>query len=415
MSFVIQRVGYLAFRNMREYVLEPDPHLTVLVGPNAVGKTNCIEGMQILTTGTSFRHPSPADLILEGEPSATLRLHAEAEKRTLDVGYDIFPSKKLLSLNGKRRPNSEGCGIIPAILFYPDELLAIKGGAAGRRELIDGFGTQINKTYARVASDYRKALLQRNSMMKDAARTGVPLDPALFDAWTNSLVVAGSMLFLYRYSLVASLARRVERIYGELSSGEAAAVGYESAYGCPGAGGGGTAGGSEEAAGTPAGAPGGVSASSGGASGPDAPASSGAAPSPAPKREEVEASFRRMLEACRADELRRCQTLVGPHLDDVAFYVEGRSARKFGSQGQQRTMVLALKLAQVEMVRDLQGAYPLFLLDDVMSELDAERRSRLFDLIKCGMQTVVTTTNLEYFSKGELEETKVVRLGVGQG
>ncbi len=405
MSFVIQRVGYLSFRNMREYVLEPDPHLTVLVGPNAAGKTNCIEGMQILTTGTSFRHPSPADLILEGEPSAALRLHAEAEKRTFDVGYDVFPSKKLLSLNGKRRPNSEGCGIIPTILFYPDELLAIKGGAAGRRELIDGFGTQINKTYARAASDYRKALLQRNSMMKESARTGAPLDLALFDAWTNSLVVAGSMLFLYRHALVTSLARRAERIYGELSSGEAAAVGYESAYGCPCAGGGGTVGGVGEGGGE-------GGEESGSAAPAKVPACELGVP---PKREDVEESFRRMLEACRADELRRCQTLVGPHLDDVSFSVAGRAARRFGSQGQQRTMVLALKLAQVEMVRDLQGAYPLFLLDDVMSELDADRRARLFDLIKCGMQTVVTTTNLEYFSKVELEETKVVRLGVGQG
>ena len=283
--------------------------------------------------------------------------------------------------------------------------MAIKGGAAGRRELIDGFGTQINKTYARVASDYRKALLQRNSMMKESARTGAPLDLALFDAWTNSLVVAGSMLFLYRHALVTSLARRAERIYGELSSGEAAAVGYESAYGCPCAGGGGTVGGVGEGGGE-------GGEESGSAAPAKVPACELGVP---PKREDVEESFRRMLEACRADELRRCQTLVGPHLDDVSFSVAGRAARRFGSQGQQRTMVLALKLAQVEMVRDLQGAYPLFLLDDVMSELDADRRARLFDLIKCGMQTVVTTTNLEYFSKVELEETKVVRLGVGQG
>lgn len=363
MAFKVTRVGYRNFRSMEDFTLEPDPHLTILVGPNAAGKTNCIEGLQVLTAGSSFRHASPSELVRQGADQASLRMHVESDKRMLEVGYDIFQTKKLLSINGKRRPVADGRGILPSILFYPDDLLVVKGGAAGRRELIDAFGVQLNKSYAKIVSDYRRALVQRNALLKDAARTGQPLNAAMFDAWTESLVQAGGMLYLYRSALVGRLAPHIAAVYAELAGGEPVGVAYQSAY----------------ARGTA-------------------------------DRTEVQTYLREGLDRARADETRRCQTLVGPHLDDLELTIDGRSARAFGSQGQQRTLILAVKLAQVELVHEMQGQYPLFLLDDVMSELDEGRRTRLFELIQRGMQTIVTTTNLAYFKPEELGATKVVRL-----
>lgn len=372
MAFSIARVGYRDFRNTQELLLEPGPRLTILVGPNAAGKTNCVEGIQVLTAGSSFRHVSPADLIRRGAERAQLRMHVQSEKRELDLTYDVFPTKKLLSINGKRRPAAEGRGILPSILFYPDELMVVKGGAAGRRELVDAFGVQLNAAYGRIVSDYRRAVVQRNALLKEAARTGAPLDRGMFDAWTESLVSAGAMLYLYRTALLGRLAPHVARIYSELAGGETAGLAYASAY--------------MEPAGD-------------------------AAEKPAPSRGDVEDRLRARLGEVFADEARRCQTLAGPHLDDVEFEIGGLPARSFGSQGQQRTLVLAIKLAQVELVREMQGQYPVFLLDDVMSELDSKRRGRLFDLVQGGMQTIVTTTNLEYFRPEELAEAVVVRLG----
>ena len=380
MAFTITRVGYRDFRNMHEFVLEPGPRLTILVGSNAVGKTNCVEGVQILTAGASFRHVSPADLIQRGCERAQLRLYAEGEKRTLDVTYDIFPSKKLLSINGKRRPNTEGRGILPSILFYPDELMVVKGGASERRELIDSFGVQLNAAYAKIASDYKRAMIQRNSLLKDAARTGLPLDKGMFDAWTESLVSAGSMLYLYRTALLARLAPHVAAAYAGLAGGEEASMTYQTSYGM-------------EQAKKPLDEMG------------------FALDSEAPSRSEVEERLRARLAEVYGDEVRRCQTLAGPHLDDVVLSIGGLPARNFGSQGQQRTLVLAIKLAQVSLVHEMKGQYPVFLLDDVMSELDSGRRARLFDLVQGGMQTIVTTTNLEYFRPEELDEAKVVHLG----
>ena len=371
MAFTITQVGYRDFRSLGEFVLEPGPRLTILVGPNAAGKTNCVEGIQLLTAGVSFRHASPSELVRRGAETAALRLHAEGDKRMLDIGYDIFPSKKLLSVNGKRRRNSEGRGILPSILFYPDELLVVKGGAAGRRELFDDFGVQLNKGYARVASDYRRALMQRNSLLKDIARDGgVPLARSMLEAWTESLVNAGSVLCSYRAALVRRLAPHVGRAYANLAGGERVAMAYRCAYWVP----------ATWTEGQPA-------------------------------RADIQQGMRAKLAELHDDELRRCQTLAGPHLDDVEFEIEGMPARTYGSQGQQRSLVLAIKLAQVELVREMQGQYPVFLLDDVMSELDTGRRSRLFDLIQSGMQTLVTTTNLEYFRAEELDQATVVRLG----
>lgn len=368
MALSIVRVGYRDFRSMEEFVLVPGPRLTILVGANAAGKTNCIEGMQLLTAGTTFRHASPSELIRQGSERAELRMRVEGDKRTLDVGYDIFSSKKLLSINGKRRPNAEGRGILPSVLFYPDDLLVVKGSAAGRRELFDAFAVQLNRSYAKVLSDYRRTLVQRNSLLKELARGAAPVGEGMFDAWTESLIAAGATLFVYRAALVRRLVPHIVGAYADLSGGEQLGIAYRSEYadGC-----------AEEL----------------------------------PSREEVRESLRARLAAVRADEIRRCQTLVGPHLDDVEFSIEGRSARSFGSQGQQRSLVLAIKLAQVDLVREMQGQYPVFLLDDVMSELDTRRRSRLFDLIQSGMQTVVTTTNLEYFRPEELDQATVVHVG----
>lgn len=376
MGFLVARVGYRDFRNMAEFSLEPGPRLTVLVGPNAAGKTNCIEGLQVLTAGASFRHASPQELIRQGAPQAALRMQVRSEKRELDIGYDVFPTKKLLKVNGKRRPAAEGRGILPSVLFYPDDLMTVKGGAALRRELVDGFGVQLNRSYAKLASDYRRAVMQRNRLMREAAARGARPDEAVLASWTDSLVEAGSLLFLYRLSLVRRLRPHVERLYAELSGGEEAGVAYESDFGAQ-------------------------------------IARAGAEGDSRQLREQARQALRSRLEAVRADELRRCQTLAGPHLDDVALSVQGRPAREYASQGQQRSLVLAFKLAEVELTREMQGQYPLFLLDDVMSELDARRRARLFDLMQGGMQTVVTTTNLDYFRKDELAEAKVVAVGDG--
>ncbi len=366
MSLVVTRVGYRNFRNMETRVLEPGRGLTVLVGPNAVGKTNCIEGLQVLTCGSSFKHASPGELLRQGCGEGALSMHVEGEKRQIDVTCDIHPSRKLFKVNGKRRSVQGQVCDLASVLFFPDELALVKGPAAGRRDLLDGLGSQLKESYAQVAHDYRRAVYQRNTLFKEAARAGVDPGAALVEAWSASAARAGAVLFLYREALLSRLAPHIARIYAELAGGEEAEVSYESAW----------AGGFN-------------------------------AETPRPQIED--ALFSQLMDNM-AEQQRRCATLVGPHLDDLEFTIAHISARAFASQGQQRSLVLAVKLAQVELVAELSGQYPLFLLDDVMSELDAGRRSRLLGLVGAGVQTIVTTTNLDYFSQSELAAAKVVSL-----
>ena len=255
---------------------------------------------------------------------------------------------------------------LTSVLFFPDELALVKGPAAGRRDLLDGFGSQLKESYAQVAHDYRRAVYQRNTLFKEAVRAGTEPDQTLIEAWSASAARAGAVLFCYRQALLARLAPHVERVYGELAAGEGAQMTYDSAWAR------------------------------------DFDVST--------SRQEIEDALFGCLMSNMAEQERRCATLVGPHLDDVDLRICGASARAFASQGQQRSLVLAIKLAQVEFVAEVSGQYPLFLLDDVMSELDASRRSRLFGLVAAGVQTVVTTTNLDYFSAAELDRAKVVRL-----
>lgn len=423
MSLSITRVEYRDFRNMAHRTLEPHPGLTVLVGPNAVGKTNCVEGIVLLTSGRSFRHlASPGDLVREGAPSCQVAMRLEGEKRRVDVAFEVEGGKKRLLVNGKSRRMTEGARLLPSVLFYPDDLMVIKGPASGRREMLDQIGMQLSESYGRIHRDYQRALAQRNALLRDealagesgagasgsslsglgGARVGSSATAGLLEAWTEALVSSGSMLYLYRRALLDRLTPLIADAYASIAPGERLTIGYESSY-------------------APAPAASATGSVSSAASSADGVTGAGAAaiPEAAPvtiapvsraQRPQVEEAFRARLAQVHAGELARRVTLAGPHRDDVSFAIDGRDARLFGSQGQQRTISLAEKIAHVNLVHAMTGSYPVVLLDDVMSELDATRRSALFGLIHTGVQTIMTTTNLDYFTPDELRSVRVVEM-----
>lgn len=367
MGLVIEKVSYRDFRNVHDLDLAPAPGLTILVGPNATGKTNCMEGIYLLTNGTTFRHlGSTSDLVREGAERGQVSCRLAGDKRVIDVSCEVTAGKKAFTINGKRRRGGECARLLPSVLFSPDDLMVVKGSASGRRDLLDGIGAQLNDGYGRILRDYTRALTQRNAMLRDEVFSG-----DLLDAWTSSLVAAGAMLYLYRRALVRRLAPYVRRAYGTLAPDEELTVTYE-------------------------------------------PSRDLAAGRDEEDRAAVGEAFARELAASAAEERRRHVTCVGPHKDDLGFAIDGREARLFGSQGQQRTVVLAVKMAHAALVRDMLGHYPVFLLDDVMSELDRDRRRALLSLIDTGMQTIVTTANLDYFTDEERDRAKVVSMFHGE-
>lgn len=361
MGLVVTELDLLDFRSFERGHVGLAPTTTVLVGPNAAGKTNAVEAMQMLTAGYSFRRPTPSQLIREGAPSARVDMRLEGDGRVVDMRCDVLPARRQYSRNGKRCQASEVPQTLMSVLFSPDDLSLVKRGASCRRDELDDFGRQANAGYARVLAAYQRAVEQRNRLLKEERP-----DLSLLSAWDASVALGGATLLSARLRLFERLARRTEQVYAEISGGERLACSYLCTLG-------------DNAA--------------------------------ALSRDELAAAFSARLEACREDDLRRRQTTVGPHRDDVAFLIEGRDARAFGSQGQQRSVVLALKMAEVEVAREVVGEMPLLLLDDVMSELDEARRTAVVSFARRGIQTVITTTNLGYFTPGLLDSSEVVTLG----
>lgn len=353
------------YRSFDEYRLSLDEGVTVLVGHNAAGKTNLMEALQLLTSGASFRHPAARELVREGAESCELSLRLEGDGRVLDMGLAVREGKRSFSRNGKRCPAAGVRGVLPSVLFCPDHLDMVKRSASVRRDALDDFGVQLNACYADLVSTYGRTVGQRNALLKEAWCTR-----DMLGAWNESLASTGAALLVHRLSLLDRVRDRLCEAYARIAGGERADVRYASSIG-------------------------------------DVPEGA----SRSEQREAAKAAFLAALDERADEELRRGLTLVGPHRDEIEFSIDGRPARAFASQGQQRTLVLAWKVAEVAVARDILGTAPLLLLDDVMSELDAGRRAAFLTLIGDDIQTVITTTNLGYFSGDVLGRAKVVEIG----
>ena len=367
------------YRNFASYTLELAEGVTILVGRNAVGKTNLVEALQLLTSGASFRRPAPAELVAEGETSCKLDLRLEGEGRVIDLGCAVREGKRSFSRNGKKCRAVGVRGVVPSVLFCPDDLDMIKRSARVRRSALDGFGVQLNEQYAQLLGAYERLVEQRNALLKERWCTR-----EMLVAWNDSLAQTGASLLVHRVALLARVRERFVEAYGRIAPGERVDISYESTVA------------------------------------PAAPVAPGGAVVPAPDLPRAEqaaawkAAFLAALDASFEDELRRGITLVGPHRDDIRITIDGADARGFCSQGQARTAALSLKLAETEIFKGLSGETPVLILDDVMSELDLPRRKKLLERVK-DIQCILTCTHAERVLYGaecyklRIKEGKIVR------
>lgn len=361
MGLVVSRIALRDWRSFEDRVMALSPGLTILCGPNATGKTNTVEALQLLTAGISFRHPRTVDLVREGVDRGRAAVRMEGDGRLVDVAVDVEGAKRRFWRNDKPCRPHDLSSTLMSVLFCPDDLSFVKQGAKYRRDELDDFGSQASSGYRKVQRAYARAVEQRNRLLKDP----MP-DPSLLEAWNASVALGGATLLHARLALFTRMRRHVRTIYAQVGGGEELDCAYVSTLG----------GGLEELS-----------------------------------RDEICERFLDLLDEKREEELRRGVTLVGPQRDDIVFTIAGRDARSFGSQGQQRSVVLAWKMAEVAIAREVLGEQPLLLLDDVMSELDAARRSAMTRFVQEGIQTVVTTTNLSYFPDDLLKGAEVIGFG----
>lgn len=368
MTLRVEDIELTDFRNYEHFELTEIGPLTVLVGPNAVGKTNIVEGIQLMTSLTSFRHPTIDQVIRHGVPAARTKARITDGERLLDVVMTLQEHKRKYTLNGKAKRPADLKGLMPSVAFTPDDLDLVKGSMSVRRTALDALGSQLSANHYLIKKDYEKVVRYKNRLLKDGAPA------ALLDSIDETLVTCGAQLSCYRAALFAKLSPEIARRYADISHGERLSARYAPSW---------EAGVSRETS--------------------------------TFSREEARQELARALEGRRVEEIARKRSLVGPHADRIDFSIEGQDASLFGSQGQQRSVVLAYKLAEAAVIEDVLDQKPILLLDDVMSELDAFRRHALVEFISGDVQTFITTANLAYFDRSLLENARVVELSRERG
>ena len=351
----ITRLATQNFRNLLDGEHFPCQGVNVIYGGNAQGKTNLLEALWLFTGGHSFRGAKDAELPrLSAEKSvarAALTLDFFTEGRPQTATLHIDNGRRTSVINGvKKKTGAALVGKVRAVIFSPEHLLLVKEGPSRRRSFLDGALCQWKPGYAALLSVYQRTLLQRNALLKDMVRY-----PELEDTlsiWDARLSKLGGEVMAERSAYVQRLSPQVEEIYSGISKGrELLQIGYA----------------------------------------PSVPLSGEFS------RAQAESALLAEMERTRRSDIRAGFTTAGPHRDDVDITLNGVSARAFGSQGQQRSAVLALKLAEAQTLSLLTGETPVVLLDDVMSELDQSRQDYLLNHLH-GRQVFITCCSPETVS-----------------
>ncbi|MDO5328696.1 MAG: DNA replication and repair protein RecF [Coriobacteriia bacterium] len=336
------------FRNYSKQSFDNLSDFNILVGPNAVGKTNFIEAVQLVTELSSFRHPKAIDLIKEGEEWCRVEASFEDDNAILFVD-----NKKTYKLNGK---HTRYKGKFPSVTFTPDELMMVKGGNSPKRDAVDSLGSQLSKNYYTVRKDYAKALRQKNKLLKDG------VNEETLNSINDVMVITGSQLICYRNELIKKIKPLLQSFYKQITgSDEELEITYETSFEVDNF-----------------------------------------------NRDNVRECFKNNIDT--EEEIHKKSSLTGPHKDQIRFILNKKNAVDFASQGQQRSIVLAFKLTELQLIENMLNKVPILLLDDVMSELDATRRKMLTKFVLGKTQTFVTTTNLDYFDQELLNKSNIIEI-----
>lgn len=354
----ISSVELKNYRNYEEASVTFKDGINILYGDNAQGKTNILESLYLCATTKSHRGSKDKELILFDAPDAHIRMMVN--KKDVEHRIDMHLRKnkaKGAAIDGMMiKKSSELLGMVHMILFSPEDLGIIKNGPGERRRFMDMELCQLDKIYMSHLSNYNKIINQRNSLLKQISFSRDLVET--LDIWDSQMVKYGENIIKIRDTFVKDLNVIISGIHEKLTGGrEHLFLEYEPNI-------------------------------------------------------SVE-NYERELFEKRDKDLRIMSTSIGPHRDDISFLVDGMDIRKYGSQGQQRTAALSLKLAEIKLVERMIGDKPVLLLDDVLSELDGNRKNYLMESIR-EIQTIITCTGLDEFVEGRIAIDQVYRVVEGK-
>lgn len=357
------------YRNYEEATVHFSKSINVFLGENAQGKTNMMESIYLLAMARSHRTANDRELIGWNQDFAKVN-------GTVEKGRNTFPLEIVLSKKGKKaklnrleqKKLSSYIGNLNVILFAPEDLSLVKGSPSVRRKFLDMEMGQMSSIYLYHLVEYQKIIKQRNAYLKQHKFSG-KIDEMYLSILNEQLAAEGAEVLAERFSFVKSLEKWAQPIHSDISQEkETLTLDYAST----------------------------VQTTS------------------ETDKEQIMKELLGQYEKNKKREREQGTTLVGPHRDDVRFYVNGKNVQTYGSQGQQRTTALSLKLAEIELMKEMTGEYPVLLLDDVLSELDDDRQTHLLKAIQDKVQTFLTTTSLDGVKKELLDNPRIFKVHGGQ-
>lgn len=356
------------FRNYEYLKLDSFGPVNLIIGQNAQGKTNLVEAIYALALTKSHRTSKDKELIRFESGSANIHAHVDRKYGKIQLELALSQQGKKAKINGlEQRKLSDFVGSLNVVMFAPEDLEIVKGTPGVRRRFLDMEIGQVAPGYLYHLQQYQKILIQRNNLLKQLWGADESKQ-VMLSVWNDQLAEHGVKIVKKRKQFIKKLQKWAESIHEGITGGKEK---LELAY----------------------------------------------VPSFADAMEEDEAvlldQFMIKLSQTKEQEIRRGVSLTGPHRDDLTFFINGREVQTYGSQGQQRTAALSLKLAEIELIHEEIGEYPVLLLDDVLSELDPYRQTQLIETFQSKVQTFITATGIETLNTSKLKDAYIYHVQAG--
>lgn len=354
------------YRNCMNVSLDFDSQKILIIGKNAQGKTNILESIYFLSTLKSNRTSNNIELINHEKNEFEITSTIEKSNVQIELDYSYTNQKqKTIKINGlKTNKQKEFKNVLKTVLFSTQDLMLLRGAPQDRRDWLDVAISQVYPAYDDRISKYNKIRIQKNNFLKEYSQ-----NETLLEVYNEQLTILGSNIIYLRKKFLKEIEKIAQEKHAQISGEEKLTIKYDCSF-------------VEE--------------------------------DDEVEIEQISEKFKQKLEERKKDEIVRGQTLVGPHRDDVVFYINNKEATKYASQGQQRTIVLSLKLAELDIITQKTGEPPVLLLDDVLAELDDLRQNFLLKTINKNTQTIITSVDTLLFDEKFLKDVKVYKIENGK-
>ncbi len=355
------------YRNCIDLHLNLESDKILIIGKNAQGKTNILESIYFLSTLKSPRTSNNIELINFDAEKAEINCNLLKANTDVELDYTYSREKKReLALNKVKTTPKNFKSTLKTVLFSTADLLLLRGNPADRRDWLDRAISQVYPAYDDRLSKYDKIRIQKNNLLKEYLKTG-NFNETLLDVYNEQLVITGSNIIYLRKKFLKEIERIARDKHRIISETEDLKMEYDCSFLT-----------NEE------------------------------------QLEAIASAFHNSLEERKLEEMRRGQSCIGPHRDDIIFYINGNESTKYASQGQQRTIVLALKLSELDIITAKTGDEPVLLLDDVLAELDDLRQNYLLKSINKNTQTVITSVDTILFEEEFLKDVMIYKIENGE-